>query len=342
MNTLTPNQANIRKLIFDYLEGTLDQLTTAKLLEAIRQNPEWATELDQMQQAILTRTPAKPFDTTRLYRSRTNKSITADSFDEFAIAYTEELLNPQQIGEFESFLATHPDKQKDLVCYQKARIIADNRMVYPNKKGLKQPTGRRVPMRMVYTSLAVAASIALLFVVYRPQPAVQTTLAIAPAPSPADTTRKFTIAQAAPGASAVSDTEHKTKPQAITDTAQADTLGDIDYYTPEPRLMASIPASQPSPDGALQVSVIPALPISAPRFWSSQLDLAKNAVASFKQKQATGLEPSSLLQKGVSQLANLTGTDIRLEYRKNAAGKIDKVEFSSPLIAYETTFRRNR
>lgn len=158
----TINRDNYEEFFIDYIEGELSAEENLALQSFLALNPDLKDELDEMcefdfaiESADLNANkPALkniPFQT---------------NFDDFCIAFLEDDLDAYDRKAFEEFVSSHPDKQVDLDLYLKTKVKADTSLIFKNKKALKRRNKSLVIKQFIYTSLATAASIIILFSVW--------------------------------------------------------------------------------------------------------------------------------------------------------------------------------
>ena len=156
------NRDNYEEFFIDYIEGELNAEENLALQSFLALNPDLQDELDEMCDFDFTLESAD---------FNANKPALKDipfqtNFDDFCIALIENDLNTYDKKSFEEFVAENPDKQVDLDLYFKTKLKADTTLIYKDKKGLKRRNKGLVIKQFIYTSLAAAASIAILFTVW--------------------------------------------------------------------------------------------------------------------------------------------------------------------------------
>lgn len=348
MNNLIINDSTIDYLLFEWLEGTLDPDSSRMVEQAVNSHPRWQETLVNLRLSRIDKTAIPAMDATLLYRQRKDKSPNSDNFDEFAVALTEGILSDDEEKKFVHFLQQHPEKAKDLEQYQKARMVADPDIFFPNKAQLKKPVSRVVPLKAIYASLAVAASLAALFTLLHPftrepLPLHPQPVAVVPAPSPSDTLQ---LNNSTTVLTPKADTVYRKQIAynlTTADTTARDSIPTFNFYQPEPLLQAAL--GNPSTNLLANQALIPsAMPenVYSPQYGKYLLSQPTRVLHAWRNRDIITIDGPSLLQAGIARVAYWTGTDMRLEYHKGDDGKVKKIEFYSPLVAYESTFYRNR
>ncbi|MGZ2368961.1 anti-sigma factor family protein [Ancylomarina sp. YFZ004] len=160
MKLITRN--NYEEFFLDYIEGEINAQDKVALESFLAQNPDLKRELDEMMGMDIK------------YEAETiseDKSLLKDipfkeNFDDFCIAQLEGDIDSYENKAFDEFIQSNPDKAKDLALYHKTKLEADLSIVFKNKKNLKKRNKAIIIRQFVFTTLATAASIAILFSVW--------------------------------------------------------------------------------------------------------------------------------------------------------------------------------
>lgn len=160
MTIITRN--NYEEFFLDYIEEEISA-QNKELLEAfLVQHPDLKKELDEMMGKDFT---CEATSVKTEFASLKKIPFQAN-FDDFCIAHLEGDLNKYEKKAFENFIASQPEKEKDLNLYHKIKLTANTSLVFTDKKGLKRRNKAIVFRQFVFTTLATAASIAILFSVW--------------------------------------------------------------------------------------------------------------------------------------------------------------------------------
>jgi len=184
---MTIHKGNIEAYLLDYLEGNLDALLTAELMAFLSENPAYEKWLPEYDGHICLETGPVFKDKHSLKKDfRDVPLIHEHNFDEFCIASAEGLLVEKDQGRLDEYLAMHPEKQYDFRVYGQLKMQADYLLVYPDKRDLKKREPVVIPLRFLYYAIAIAASVALLFMLVSRKPAEQVFTASVPDKSTMD------------------------------------------------------------------------------------------------------------------------------------------------------------
>ncbi len=160
MKIITRN--NYEEFFLDYIEGEISAPDKGALESFLVQNPDLKMELDEMMDMDL-----KIEGGTFQSESDSLKAIPFQkNFDDFCIAKIEGDLNAYENEAFEKYMASHSEKEKDFSLYRKTKVSVDPSISFPNKRGLKKKNKAIVFRQFVFTTLATAASIAILFSIW--------------------------------------------------------------------------------------------------------------------------------------------------------------------------------
>lgn len=160
MTIITRN--NYEEFFLDYIEGEIDAQEEAALRVFLFKNSDLKKELDEMMgmdlicEESLVRNEASSL-----------KEIPFQvNFDDFCVAHIEGDLDSYEEKAFDEFITSHPKKEKELKLYRKTKLETDTSIIFTNKKSLKRSNKTVLLRQFVFTSLATAASIAVLFSVW--------------------------------------------------------------------------------------------------------------------------------------------------------------------------------
>ncbi len=160
MTIITRN--NYEEFFLDYIEGEICAQNKEALEAFLVHHPDLKKELDEMMGVDFT-CDATPIEN----ESASLKDIPfQENFDDFCIAHLEGDLDTYEKEVFESYITSHPDKKNDFNLYAKTKVVADSAIVFADRKGLKKKNKAILFRQFVFTTLATAASIAILFSVW--------------------------------------------------------------------------------------------------------------------------------------------------------------------------------
>jgi len=160
MKIITRN--NYEEFFLDYIEGDISAQDKLALESFLIQNPDLKKELDEMMDMDL----KCEADTTTEETAHLKDIPFQTNFDDFCIAQLEGDLDLYESKAFEKFIHSNPNKAEDLALYHKTKLEADVSIVFKNKKDLKHRNKVTIIRQFIYTTLATAASIAILFSVW--------------------------------------------------------------------------------------------------------------------------------------------------------------------------------
>lgn len=143
---------NYEPFFLDYLEGNLDENKIDQFLEFLMQNPDLKEELHLFENVHLPEEQIIFSDKMKLYKNAADEKIVAENK---AIAYLEGDLDDDDRKSFETYLATHPELQKEYTVFTKTRLIPEAGIKYPDKLKLYKKSGLTVVMKWAVRAAAV-------------------------------------------------------------------------------------------------------------------------------------------------------------------------------------------
>ncbi|HYQ57659.1 MAG TPA: hypothetical protein VEP89_09965 [Draconibacterium sp.] len=148
------NRTNYEAYFIDYLEGNLNDGMLDSFIAFLKANPDLKQELELYEPVSLEPEKVAFNKKTELYKSNFDNS---ETFDNAAIALLENDLTEEEKQEFETYLASYPEKGKQAVAFQKTILTADESIVFENKKKLyKKTPGKTI---LLWTSRVAAVLI---------------------------------------------------------------------------------------------------------------------------------------------------------------------------------------
>ena len=143
---------NYEPFFLDYLEGNLDENYIDQFLDFLEQNPDLKEELQLFDNIHLPQEQVLFKGKEQLYKPVLND---ASVFDMKTIAFLEGDLNDEDRNSFESYMALHPELQKEYELFAKTRLVADTEIKFPHKQKLYKKSGTIVLMNWVARAAAV-------------------------------------------------------------------------------------------------------------------------------------------------------------------------------------------
>ena len=155
---------NYEVFYLDFLEGNLSEEDAALLLVFLDENPHLKVE-DEKLPILGNENPSLDANfKANLKQLVFNEiPITRDNAEQFLIAETENLLSEEKKAELTSFVSKHPELALTQKIYSATHLVADKSIVFADKESLKQ--SKKIVL-WPFISLAIAASVAILFFVW--------------------------------------------------------------------------------------------------------------------------------------------------------------------------------
>ncbi len=146
---------NYEAYYLDYMEGNLGAEDTAQLLLFLEKNPSIKEELEGFELIELT-----PDNNINLDKTSLHQSINDDNVEDYIIASLENVIEPTDKKDLDTFLSQSPESQQLAARYQKT-ILPTPTVLYPNKEELKEK--RRVLLYYLTPLVGTAAALLIFF-----------------------------------------------------------------------------------------------------------------------------------------------------------------------------------
>lgn len=124
---------NYEAFFIDYLEGNLNESLVNDFIAFLQNNPDLKEELSLFESVQLEPENILFNKKEELYKEKLD---TEKEFNYAAIANLEEDFNKKEKLEFEKYIATHPEKKKELVLFNSTKLQADESILFGKKKRL--------------------------------------------------------------------------------------------------------------------------------------------------------------------------------------------------------------
>lgn len=152
---------NYEVYFLDYLEGNLDENLVNDFIDFLRQNPDLKAELEIAGMVKVDLENVTFGNKEKLYKEKYDLK---QEFNRAAVARMEGELQENEKAEFEKYLSTHPDKQKEAALFEKTRLKADKSIVFKKKRKLYHYSAGKT---ILLWSTRIAAILILGLLVYR-------------------------------------------------------------------------------------------------------------------------------------------------------------------------------
>ncbi|MEI6139873.1 MAG: hypothetical protein WCP85_11450 [Mariniphaga sp.] len=157
-------RSNYESWFLDYLEGNLDPSLSKEFQSFLEQNPDLALELEDKDLIKLSKDEGIHFGgKDQLKKSIVDAQI---EFQERSVAYLEGDLPLNERIDFEMGLSNNPVLSEEVRLFRTMKLIADQSILFPEKRNLKKGRGRIIPLWTKFA--AVAAVILLAYLLYQP------------------------------------------------------------------------------------------------------------------------------------------------------------------------------
>jgi len=153
------NRNNYEAWFIDYLEGNLDEKLVDDLIEFLQQNPDLKEELSLFETVSLEQEKITFNKKELLFKEKYDAE---NEFNQAAIASVEGEISASEKTEFENYLSTHPEKQKEADLFNQTKLQPDQSIIYNRKNKLyRRSAGKTI---LMWTTRAAAVIIVALTV----------------------------------------------------------------------------------------------------------------------------------------------------------------------------------
>jgi hypothetical protein len=154
------NRNNYEPYFIDYLEGVLDENLVDDFLEFLLQNPDLKQELSLFQSVNLEPETISFDKKELLYKEKYDAE---NEFNQAVISNLEGDISAEEKIKFENYLATHPEKEKEITLFNATKLQPDETITFGKKNKLyRHSTGKTV----LLWSVRIAAILVLIFSFY--------------------------------------------------------------------------------------------------------------------------------------------------------------------------------
>jgi anti-sigma factor RsiW len=161
-NAMNINRNNYEQFFIMYVDNELSAEERMEVEAFVASNPDLEVELEMFREVVLQPEPQITFPGKEILFKNSNP-VTEENYEEYFVLYGDDELNREQKEFVEQFVYRHPQFQADFELILKARVVADNSIVYPDKSELfryERKGGAVVKMQWMR---AVAAAVIFVF-----------------------------------------------------------------------------------------------------------------------------------------------------------------------------------
>jgi len=335
------NRNNYEAYFIDYLEGNLDEKLVNDFIEFLQQNPELKEELSLFETVSIGQEEIT-FNKKELLLKE--KYDVEQVFNEAAIAKLEGEISLSEKAEFEKYLTTHPEKQKEADLYKLTKLQPDTSVVFSKKyKIYKRQAGRTV----LLWSMRVAAVIVVALSVYA---YIETNKGKIIIENQVAITEKATEKNV--NSPEIKETvnseiqpivkEVKEKPAIRSAKPKPEIINIVDEKLPDNNQFASIRTQEYVPDKleSANLSLYAKIPQPDLVFVKTAIPVVNDSfqdevflVDVIKEKTGIGkLTIGKITKAGLTLVANLSKE--KFNYETNTEGKVTEINYDSRILAF--------
>lgn len=347
---MTINRHNYEMFLIDYLDGKLNPLLVAELMDFLEQNPAIKEELEGLQDAVLVGETTEYPNKSDLKKKSFLKNGIDNEFEYLCISSVEGSLSDEEKVTLDRIIENNIEKRNEFEAFKKSVVEPDQALVFKNKSQLKRT--KIVPFRYstLKLTIGVAASITLLLGIYsigKMLTHVNPADEISPlqiASSELQINSSVTVKKTSPSTiiniNAISGKKEKKYKEPLKDSIVENSNKAKEEFIPN-----RISGLEPKEILLSQTPQIERIAIKTTNYINTSdilnehlYAMQENNVSSSNTKEIGVFE---IIQYGVQKFGRLIGKDIKLNAKKDKKGNIEKIDFESNLIAFSTPIRKN-
>jgi hypothetical protein len=347
---MTINRHNYEMFLIDYLDGKLNPLLVAELMDFLEQNPAIKEELDGLQDAVLVSEEAIYPNKSNLKKKSFLKNGIDNEFEYLCISSVEGSLDDEEKVALDTIVENDQNKRKEFEAFKKSPLKPDLNLRYKQKSQLKRVAIVPIRHSTLKASIGVAASIALLLGIYSvgkmlihinpPNEIMPSQIAsseiLVKSPIPVKVIKSSPTLKV----TAISNKTEKGNNEHLKEIVSESSEIAKEEFIPN-----KISGLEPKEISTLQTPQIERLAIKTANYNNTSDILNEHLYA----MQETNISSSNtkeigvfeIIQYGVQKFGRLIGKDIKLNAKKDKKGNIEKIDFESNLIAFSTPIRKN-
>ena len=352
---------NYEQYFIDYLDGNLTGQEIIMLENFLIMNPQLCVELEGLEKVILSPDRDEHMEKSLLKLPDVTLPVSDDNFEDFSIAASEGDLSENMIREFNNYLELHTEKLNDYSILNQLHLIPDKKIRFQNKADLK----KLAPFHwkpIIYTTVSIAATFVLLFIIFKQDngihyirdekitlnsPVITEKILVAE-PELNDTIQKIRIPELQKSVKIEKPVLKEKEPeiqlteisQNQSDKIEKPDISDIIIPVEiDLELAEKTKITFPTNDSNLIKNE--SVPVSSSGEYLSLKEFARKQLNEkvLDKKDDNLSKPTAwdAAVAGVKGINRLTGSNMRLEKRKNKDGKINSISFESGLLSFVKT-----
>jgi len=280
---------------------------------------------------------------------RKPEDLTGEQFDLLAAAWVGNALNSESLKEFETLLASFPEKRVHAESFRKIRLTPLNdRWEGKERMIRKSPTAVTV-RRTVLITLAAAAVLAGMITlgpsIFKQNPAATlqqfhesavVSEVLIPAASPITVYRPEEAVKTRQGFAVIHERDLRTHTEIVTEPERILPVT-ADRHPSVPVLTASADMS-----GLIPLDLVDIVPVSIPEKEANWILRSISFLAGAITKEKKTVDGYMIANACVNGINDILGWDMELEEVKNKSGEQAKVNFNSSLLSFSAPMNKNQ
>ncbi|MFV0593431.1 MAG: hypothetical protein ACK5M7_18810 [Draconibacterium sp.] len=335
---------NYEAYFIDYLEGNLDEKLVDVFIDFLQQNPDLKEELE-----LFSAVTAVPETLTfnkkkKLYHKKYDLE---SEFNNAAIARLEKDLSELEKQDFEAYVLAHPEKQEDVLLFEKTKLKADDNIRFEKKNMLyKRAAGKTVFLWSTrVAAILIVGLIAFSLLTKSDKPVVPTkqVAQVKEKEEPQINGRQEIVLSQQPADrnKKVAEVQKKPVPEKTETKKSANTPKIIQKNIPEKQLVSKrtsleIPQEIKSLTASLDIphpeATLGTMYITVPETLQPNIEERLLADVVIEKTGLNNLSINKIKQAGLKLVSGFTKEN--LSYKTDKTGEITEINYDSRLLAF--------
>lgn len=155
------NRNTYEEFFLLYVDNELSQADRREVEAFVEENPDLLAELEQLKEVVLK--PEEDLSYNKVTLFRHNFPVTESNYEEYFVLYGDDELTREEKEYVEQFVYRHPQHQAEFELILRAKVQADNSIVFTGKESLYRHEKKNRPVVYMQWNKIAAAAVVLLF-----------------------------------------------------------------------------------------------------------------------------------------------------------------------------------
>lgn len=162
------NRHNYEEFFLLYADNELSAAERVAVEVFVKDHPDLKTELEMLLQTILPSDEMRVFaDKDSLFRTTDISPVNLTNYESYFVRYADDELTNEEKAATEQFVYRHPECEADFETIQRARLVPDTSIQFPDKSLLyRSQSGKRRPVIAIWMRYSAAAAIIIIAAIF--------------------------------------------------------------------------------------------------------------------------------------------------------------------------------